>query len=1035
MIAEAYAFNNFEQSGRLKDELIFALRATPHEQIADWGKRIAKRFVTVGVKRVTNLGSLLSRLTMGTADELVSTVGAISEGRASEHFSDRAAAVSDTARRLGRGAEAAFQGLATFFQEKPDEAAVSLLSSTLGFYLGIGHGKEGFGDGGIPDLDLTFGGIGLHRSIFTHSIIAGAFVETAVISLIDLNKTVYQNLPKEHNPFWDELHKYSNAAGDSFVTGASLGIASHLGIDTTIDGFTPYKDLPISLPMGVHELLMGMNSVAEGAYGAKRLWEHRDSASTTIFGDSSQQTASGKVTMNNSLVRPDVPRLQSSIPDLKDRLDGLSEEERIEEVGKIARDAAVVIGIDPAHIDEALLNAKRKMESAKEPFRLGVIGEFRVGKSTLINALLGQEIAYTDIIEATASECRFRYGESTGACLIYTDREPESLSVEKANELLADRREDAAWLATLDHVEYSVKSECLKSFDLWDAPGIGGSDGNERLANRFIERLGGALWVIDANLVGKASIAGPLNQLKASGKPVICVINRIDEYQGDPAEIVRFVERSYPGVFVSVIPISAYSAFVAKSTGQESPELDGLWKQVLSVMGTDEAQGEEARLRGTTKVVARDVGHAVVALRRELQDRIGLVEHVRFNLRAARGKLFQTLPQVIKEETDKAFFELEAEVWKLIESSSGQSKGGAIPVDKVIALLKDDRRLSALTDTVTHASMQRLNRLWADLTDDAFSLSLAAVSLPSNALAAFQVERTAGGGNQLSRQAIEEGVYKGGVAAIFAAALAAASTAITWPVILAAIPIGALAAWKEQKKLENSSADFGTQVMSLLRSMKDQFVSTLGREIKNSIEAAIETEIERSVRNKTVEITGAPDIDEARNLENRLVLLESALDTSAVYVSRATWSGAEVLDMLENPGARLDIVLPEITFSLSPLLIALPPETEVRVIVATDMKGRPGLADAVDRAFGSWAGKRRVCSITSPSGDFPVSMPTLLITAEDALVTEASLRDLADRSIQFKPFEQGRMAAQRLFASLWKGRGVDGELLDVAPVL
>ena len=1035
MFSEEYAFNNFEQSGPLKDELVFALRATPHEQIANWGKRIAKRFVSVGVKRVTNLGFLLSRLTMGTADELVSTVGAISQGRASEHFSDRAAVVSDTARRLGRGAEAAFQGLATFFQEKPDEAAVSLLSSTLGFYLGIGHGKEGFGDGGIPDLDLTFGGIGLHRSIFTHSIIAGAFVETAVISLIDLNKTVYQNLPKEHNPFWDELHKYSNAAGDSFVTGASLGIASHLGIDTTIDGFTPYKDLPISLPMGVHELLMGMNSLAEGAYGAKRLWEHTDSASTTIFGDFSRQTASGEVTMNSSLVRPDVPRLQASIPDLKDRLEGLSEAERIEEVGKIARDAAVVIGIDPAHIDEALLNAKRKMESAKEPFRLGVIGEFRVGKSTLINALLGQKIAYTDYKEATASVCRFRYGETTGAALIYTDREPESLSVEKANELLADRRKDAAWLATLDHVEYSVKSDCLKSFDLWDAPGIGGSSANERAANRFIELVGGALWVVDATLVGRASIAGPLNQLKASGKPVICVINHIDVYQGDPAEIVRFVERCYPGVFVAVVPISAKSAFLAKSTGQETLELDSLWTQVLSVMGTDEAQGEEARLKGAAKVVARDIRHAVVALRRELQDRIGLVEHVRFNLRTASGKLFLTLPQVVKQETDKAFSELEAEVWRLIESSPGQSKGAAIPVDKVIALLKDDRRLSVLTDTVTHAAMQQLNGLWANLTDDAFSLSLAAVSLPSNALAAFQVSRTAAGGNHLSKQAIEEGVYKGGVAAIFAAALAAASTAITWPVILAAIPIGALAAWKEQKKIDSSSTDFGAQVTGLLEAMKGQFVSTLGREIKSAIEAAIETEIERSVEKKTVEITGAPDIEEARGLENRLMLMESVLDSSAVFVSREKWTSAEVLDMLENPGARLDLYLPAISFSLSPLLVALPPETEVRVIVATNMEGRPGLSDEVDKAFGTWAGRRRVRSITRPSGEFPATLPTLIITAEDALVTDASLRDLVDRSIQFKPYEQGRMAAQRLFASLWEGRGVDGEMLDVAHVL
>ena len=39
-------------------------------------------------------------------------------------------------------------------------------------------------------------------------------------------------------------------------------------------------------------------------------------------------------------------------------------------------------------------------------------------------------------------------------------------------------------------------------------------------------------------------------------------------------------------------------------------------------------------------------------------------------------------------------------------------------------------------------------------------------------------------------------------------------------------------------------------------------------------------------KQKTVEITGAPDIDEARHLEHHLMLMESVLDTSVVYVSR-----------------------------------------------------------------------------------------------------------------------------------------------------
>jgi hypothetical protein len=1033
VIAQEELFSNSNLPSRLKEELLYALKATPQGDVSDWGKRIGTRFLTVGVKRVANLGSLLSRLAMGTADELVGAIGAVAGGRAGAHFEDRATALSDKARSVQQGIASAFQGIATFFRDKPDEAAVGLLSSVVGFYLGIGHGKDGFGDGGIPDLDLTFGGIGWHRSIFTHSIIAGAFVETAVLSLIDLNKTVHSNLPTRHSPFWDDLLRYGDAAGNPFVTGASLGIASHLGIDTAIDGFTPYKDLPISLPMGAHEFLMGMNSLAEGAYGAGRLREQ------TYFGASEAPRASSHRNPSDpekgSFVYQQIKNPSANIDAMDKHLYGMSAEERIARIGEMAREAALAIGVDPTFIDESLSCARRQIEAAKEPFRLGVIGEFRVGKSTLINALIGQEIAFADIVEATASECRFRHGASNSATFIYADREPEELGVEEANRILSDRREDARWLGSLDHVEYSVDADCLRSFDLWDAPGIGGSEVNERLANRFIERLGGALWVMDANLVGKASIAGPLNQLKTSGKPVICVLNRIDEYSGDPTEIIHFIERSYPGVFSAIVPISAYTAFLDKISGRSSPDLDDLWSIVLSVMGGDEAQGGETRLQGTIGIAGKKVGCAVVALKRELQDRIGLVEHMRYNLRAAGAKLFIALPQVLAEETEKAFTALETELWKLVDDAKGDRKDAPIPVDRVITFLKDERRLSALTETVTGATMQRLNHMWSSLTDDAFNLSLAAVSLPSNALSTFSVARAAGSETQLTKQAIEEGVYVGGVSAVIAGTLAAASTLVTWPVILVAIPIGALAAWREQKKADAPTIEFSEQVSKLLFAMKQQFVVTLGRQIKGAIESAIEVEIDHSLQQRTIDITGAHDVQVARELENRLVLMADALNVPSHQATRSEWSGADVLAMLENPGSRLDLYLPEISFSLSSLLVSLPPETEIRVLVAATRNGLAGLPDEVDRAFGGWAGKKRVRSITNATGDALVGLPTMIIVSEEALVTDESLRGLSNQGMRFEPYAQGRVAAQRLFASLWEGRGRGGESLEVAPVL
>ena len=77
VISQENSAQNFNQTGRLTEELTFALNATPRGELSDWGVRIGTRFVSVGAKRVTNLGSLLSRLAMGTADELVDAIGAV----------------------------------------------------------------------------------------------------------------------------------------------------------------------------------------------------------------------------------------------------------------------------------------------------------------------------------------------------------------------------------------------------------------------------------------------------------------------------------------------------------------------------------------------------------------------------------------------------------------------------------------------------------------------------------------------------------------------------------------------------------------------------------------------------------------------------------------------------------------------------------------------------------------------------------------------------------------------------------------------
>ena len=372
------------RQNQLADELRIAIGRTPPSELSAWGKRAAERFVSVGVKRVTGLGSLLAKITTLSADELVCAISAWNANGFGAYAQDRGENAEQLATLIAGRGQAAFDDVARTFESRPSEAATHLLAVVVGFYCGSG----GNGDGGIPDLDLL-GGIGAHRSIFTHSIIAGTFIETAVMSLVDLIQVVHARLPESRSEFSEATLRHTEIGGSTFVSSASIGIATHLGVDTLIDGFTPYEDLPIELPQFAHELLMGLNAGAEGVHGVRRYGED-----LRQLGEQSRKPEPVRVeaVVNNSM-EPEYPHRQ--LPGLENKMVGSNDvssstlvKDEFSPVVNLADQVSRTLGIDASAVNEAVEWARKRISQADGPFCLGVVGEFRVGKSTLINALM-----------------------------------------------------------------------------------------------------------------------------------------------------------------------------------------------------------------------------------------------------------------------------------------------------------------------------------------------------------------------------------------------------------------------------------------------------------------------------------------------------------------------------------------------------------------------------------------------------------------------------------------------------------------------
>lgn len=248
---------------RVYSEFLHALNEVDSEDLKLWSINLIATLKHVSFRRVKGFVSSAVNMAKFTSKEFTSLYEAIREKRAIDHVQVRATLAKETVVGATTAAKAYFANLTSLLKKDPKEAARTLFVGTVGM-LGFGLGSGGLdGDGGVPDLDFL-GGIGRHRSIFTHSIISGIVLETIVISVVSLMIILHRHLPVEHDPLWDDVIKNTQDIGLAFTIGASAGIAYHMAIDATIDGGGTYKDLPFSLSQDGHQFIMGVNAMTEG---------------------------------------------------------------------------------------------------------------------------------------------------------------------------------------------------------------------------------------------------------------------------------------------------------------------------------------------------------------------------------------------------------------------------------------------------------------------------------------------------------------------------------------------------------------------------------------------------------------------------------------------------------------------------------------------------------------------------------------------------------------------------------------------------
>ncbi|PID39708.1 MAG: hypothetical protein CSB49_00870 [Proteobacteria bacterium] len=208
--------------------------------------------------------------------------------------------------------------------------------------------------------------------------------------------------------------------------------------------------------------------------------------------------------------------------------------------------------------------AARIQQDFDRPLLVAVMGEFNTGKSTFVNALIGEEIAPMGITPTTATINVLKFGQERSARVIWRDDREELLPWEQVG----------AFLRNLDHqrarevrlVELLEPAEALLRVNVVDTPGLNSIvEEHEQTAREFLEQADAVIWLFAADQAGKETEELALELLQKQRKKTVGVLNKVDRLGDEElAQVVTHLEKSFSELCEAVVPVSARGALRAQ---------------------------------------------------------------------------------------------------------------------------------------------------------------------------------------------------------------------------------------------------------------------------------------------------------------------------------------------------------------------------------------------------------------------------------------------------------------------------------------
>ncbi len=298
-------------------------------------------------------------------------------------------------------------------------------------------------------------------------------------------------------------------------------------------------------------------------------------------------------------------------------------------------------------IKQLLLSA-RELNQQKY-IDIAVLGQFKAGKSSFINSLIGQNLLPTGVIPVTAIVTRIFYKKDLTITIHFQNGRKQNISLEQLPEFITEalnpNNQKSVSLADIG----TPKMAKFKNLRFIDTPGLGSIfENNTQTTQQWQAKTTIAIIVISAERPLSEADKKLLDQIKQFSYKTYCILSKTDLFdQKQLQEITRFVSQNLRQILNAQVPVLHYS--IKKDTEKHKQQIiKTIFEPLLQNPNTQISQIYQYKLLRAATLLQNYLQIALKASRKTQQEQQQLREQI-FNSTTSSNFLYQQVQLIASD--------------------------------------------------------------------------------------------------------------------------------------------------------------------------------------------------------------------------------------------------------------------------------------------------------------------------------------------------------------------------------------------------